>query len=86
MEAIGDITASADASRVEVDGPEFDTRIQGGVLVCNKFPMFDTLFTPYNLSLMASAVFSLPYSPSPHSQCLRRCEIFFLSIKLSLTK
>ena len=33
MEAIGDITASAEVSRVEVDGPEFDTRIQGGVLV-----------------------------------------------------
>lgn len=33
MEAIGDITASAEVSRVEVDGPEFDSRIQGGVLV-----------------------------------------------------
>lgn len=33
MEAIGDITASAEVSRVEVEGPEFDTRIQGGVLV-----------------------------------------------------
>ena len=33
MEAIGDITASAELSRVDVDGPEFDTRIQGGVLV-----------------------------------------------------
>lgn len=33
MEAIGDITASAEVSRVAVDGIEFDTRIQGGVLV-----------------------------------------------------
>lgn len=33
MEAIGDITASAEVSRVEVDGPVFDSRIQGGVLV-----------------------------------------------------
>lgn len=33
MEAIGDITASAEVSHVEVDGPEFDSRIQGGVLV-----------------------------------------------------
>ena len=33
MEAIGDITASAEVSRVAVDGEEFDTRIQGGVLV-----------------------------------------------------
>ena len=33
MEAIGDITASAEVSRVEVVGPEFDSRIQGGILV-----------------------------------------------------
>src|SRR4051812_21772130 len=32
MEAIGDITASAEVSRVEVEGEEFDSRIQGGVL------------------------------------------------------
>jgi xanthine/uracil permease len=34
MEAIGDITASAEVSRVDVQGEEFDSRIQGGVLVC----------------------------------------------------
>lgn len=33
MEAIGDITASAEVSRVQVDGEEFDSRIQGGILV-----------------------------------------------------
>jgi xanthine/uracil permease len=33
MEAIGDITASAEVSRVEVDGEDFESRIQGGVLV-----------------------------------------------------
>lgn len=33
MEAIGDITASAEVSRLDVDGVEFDSRIQGGVLV-----------------------------------------------------
>jgi hypothetical protein len=33
MEAIGDITASAEVSRLAVDGEEFDSRIQGGVLV-----------------------------------------------------
>lgn len=32
MEAIGDITASCDVSRLQVDGPMFDSRIQGGVL------------------------------------------------------
>lgn len=32
MESIGDITATCDVSRCEVEGPEFDSRIQGGVL------------------------------------------------------
>lgn len=33
MEAIGDITASAEVSRLKVTGDDFDSRIQGGVLV-----------------------------------------------------
>ena len=33
MEAIGDITASAEVSRLSVVGLEFDSRIQGGILV-----------------------------------------------------
>ncbi|GES64022.1 purine permease [Aspergillus terreus] len=32
MESIGDITATCDVSQVEVEGPNFDSRIQGGVL------------------------------------------------------
>ena len=40
MEAIGDITASAEVSRVPVDGLEFDSRIQGGVLVRIYIPIF----------------------------------------------
>ncbi|KAF2734571.1 Xanthine/uracil permease [Polyplosphaeria fusca] len=32
MEAIGDITATCDVSRLEVDGAMYDSRIQGGVL------------------------------------------------------
>lgn len=32
MEAIGDITATCDVSRLQVDGQLFDSRIQGGVL------------------------------------------------------
>lgn len=32
MEAIGDITATCDVSRLEVEGMTFDSRIQGGVL------------------------------------------------------
>jgi hypothetical protein len=33
MEAIGDITASAEVSQVPVHGREFETRLQGGILV-----------------------------------------------------
>lgn len=32
MEAIGDVTASSEASREPVEGPLFDSRLQGGVL------------------------------------------------------
>jgi uric acid-xanthine permease len=32
MEATGDITASCDVSRLEVQGQMFDSRIQGGIL------------------------------------------------------
>ena len=32
MEAIGDITATCDVSRLEVEGKQFDSRIQGGIL------------------------------------------------------
>ncbi|TID22577.1 hypothetical protein CANINC_003352 [Pichia inconspicua] len=32
MEAIGDITATSDVTRLEIDGPVYDSRIQGGVL------------------------------------------------------
>ncbi|KAB8234124.1 nucleobase:cation symporter-2 family protein [Aspergillus alliaceus] len=32
MESIGDITATCDVSQVEVEGPNFDSRIRGGVL------------------------------------------------------
>lgn len=32
METIGDVTATCDVSRLDVEGPMFDSRIQGGVL------------------------------------------------------
>lgn len=39
MEAIGDITASSEVSRIPVEGEDFDSRIQGGVLVCLSMDM-----------------------------------------------
>ncbi|GAB1526689.1 hypothetical protein RhiTH_009861 [Rhizoctonia solani] len=53
MEAIGDITASAEVSRVEVDGEVFDTRIQGGVLADGVGGFVSALFTVTPLSIFA---------------------------------
>ncbi|KAJ7651930.1 Xanthine/uracil permease [Mycena rosella] len=53
MEAIGDITASAEVSRQEVDGPEFDSRIQGGVLSDGVGGFLSALFTVTPLSIFA---------------------------------
>ncbi|EJD01748.1 xanthine/uracil permease [Fomitiporia mediterranea MF3/22] len=53
MEAIGDITASAEVSRVEVDGPVFDSRIQGGVLSDGIGGFISALFTVAPLSVFA---------------------------------
>ncbi|KIM38722.1 hypothetical protein M413DRAFT_19962 [Hebeloma cylindrosporum] len=45
MEAIGDITASAEVSRQEVVGDLFDSRIQGGILSDGISGFFSALFT-----------------------------------------
>ncbi|KAL0959256.1 hypothetical protein HGRIS_014527 [Hohenbuehelia grisea] len=50
MEAIGDTTASAEASRLAVEGPDFDSRIQGGVLSDGIGGFFSALFTVTPLS------------------------------------
>ncbi|RPD67034.1 Xanthine/uracil permease [Lentinus tigrinus ALCF2SS1-7] len=53
MEAIGDITASAEVSRVSVVGEEFDSRIQGGVLSDGIGGFLSALFTVTPLSIFA---------------------------------
>ncbi|KAF9235565.1 permease family-domain-containing protein [Melanogaster broomeanus] len=53
MEAIGDITASAEVSRLEVVGEEFDSRIQGGVLSDGIGGFMSALFTVTPLSVFA---------------------------------
>lgn len=53
MEAIGDITASCDVSRLEVEGPIFDSRIQGGVLADGLNGMFACLCTITPMSTFA---------------------------------
>ncbi|TBU38716.1 Xanthine/uracil permease [Dichomitus squalens] len=53
MEAIGDVTASAEVSRVAVVGEEFDSRIQGGVLSDGIGGFLSALFTVTPLSIFA---------------------------------
>ncbi|KAH9475057.1 Uric acid-xanthine permease [Psilocybe cubensis] len=53
MEAMGDITASAEVSRVDVRGVEFDSRIQGGILSDGIGGFFSALFTVAPLSVFA---------------------------------
>lgn len=53
LEAIGDITASSEASRLPVEGLEFDTRIQGGVLADGVAGLLGGLFTVTPMSIFA---------------------------------
>lgn len=53
MEAIGDITASAEVSRQPVVGDVFDSRIQGGILSDGIGGFLSALFTVTPLSLFA---------------------------------
>ncbi|KIK70003.1 hypothetical protein GYMLUDRAFT_534739 [Collybiopsis luxurians FD-317 M1] len=53
MEAIGDITASAEVSRVDVRGIEFDSRVQGGLLSDGVGGFLSALFTVTPLSIFA---------------------------------
>src|ERR1700712_4315807 len=52
-EAIGDITATCDVSRLEVEGKLFDSRIQGGVLADGMNGMLAGLCTITPMSTFA---------------------------------
>jgi uracil-xanthine permease len=55
MEAIGDITATCDVSRLDVDGELFDSRIQGGVLADGLNGVIASLCTITPMSTFAQA-------------------------------
>lgn len=61
MEATGDITASAEVSRVAVEGEEFESRVQGGLLSDGLGGFFSALFTVAPLSVFAQV--HLSHSP-----------------------
>ncbi|PGG97130.1 purine permease [Blastomyces parvus] len=79
MEAIGDITATCDVSRLDVSGPIFDTRIQGGVLADGLNGLIAGLctITPMSVFAQNNGVISL-------TRCANRkagyCCCFFLVI------
>lgn len=52
-EAVGDITATCEMSRLEVDGEAFDRRLQGGVLSDGLGGLLSALFTVTPMSLFA---------------------------------
>lgn len=52
-EAIGDITATSEVSQLEVEGPNFDRRIKGGVLSDGLAGVFSALLTTTPLSCYA---------------------------------
>ncbi|GAE00176.1 purine permease, putative [Paecilomyces variotii No. 5] len=53
MEAIGDVTATCDVSRLEVEGEMFDSRIRGGVLADGFTGLLACLFTITPMSTFA---------------------------------
>jgi NCS2 family nucleobase:cation symporter-2 len=53
MEAIGDITATSDVSRLEVEGELYDSRIQGGILADGLNGMLSGLMTVTPMSTFA---------------------------------
>ena len=69
MEAIGDITATCDVSRLEVDGELFDSRIQGGVLADGVNSVIAALctITPMSTFAQNNGVVSLPSALYPTS-------------------
>ncbi|EXJ89166.1 uric acid-xanthine permease [Capronia epimyces CBS 606.96] len=60
-EAIGDVTATCDVSRLDVEGPEFESRIQGGVLAdgCNGILAALMTITPMSTFAQNNGVIAL---------------------------
>ena len=61
VEAIGDITATCDVSRIEVDGPIYETRIQGGVLADGCNGVLAALMTITPMTTFGSFPFTLHF-------------------------
>ena len=78
MEAIGDITATCDVSRLEVEGKMFDSRIQGGVLADGLNGMFACLATITPMSTFAQNNGVIAITRCANRQAGRFCCMFLI--------
>lgn len=78
MEAIGDITATSEVSRVETDGLKYDRRISGGVLVDGLAGVFSALFTVPPLSVFAQNNGVIAITKCANIQAGRWCSFWLI--------
>ncbi|CDW99738.1 hypothetical protein [Sporisorium scitamineum] len=78
MECIGDITATSEVSRVEVDGEKYDRRISGGVLVDGLAGIFSALFTVPPLSVFAQNNGVIAITKCANIQAGRWCSFWLI--------
>lgn len=66
MESIGDITATGDVSRLEIEGEEFESRVQGGLMASGVAAIVGCLMTLQPVATFAqnNAVISMTQAPS----------------------
>ncbi|KIS71635.1 putative purine permease [Mycosarcoma maydis] len=78
MECIGDVTATSEVSRVEVDGVAYDRRISGGVLVDGLAGIFSALFTVPPLSVFAQNNGVIAITKCANIQAGRWCSFWLI--------
>ncbi|TKY90096.1 hypothetical protein EX895_000094 [Sporisorium graminicola] len=78
MECIGDVTATSEVSRVEVDGEKYDRRISGGVLVDGLAGIFSALFTVPPLSVFAQNNGVIAITKCANIQAGRWCSFWLI--------
>lgn len=78
MECIGDVTATSEVSRVEVDGLEYDRRISGGVLVDGLGGAVSALCTVPPLSVFAQNNGVIAITKCANIQAGRWCSFWLI--------
>ncbi|KAH3900851.1 nucleobase:cation symporter-2 family protein [Saccharomycodes ludwigii] len=80
QECIGDITATSDVSRQPVEGPLYESRIQGGVLADGLAGVFSGLLTMPPMSTFAQNNGVIALTKTANRNCVGRFCCFFLII------